>query len=240
MDVLNISRFLSNAGTTLAISISHLKKVASTCFSGNNKKTSPSRSLTGRFKIATFYPSCWLSTDFPFHPMKHLRFMRSYRSVNSRVRSVHVGSMQIFVAKFQEKKNKNNNPEGDLRTDKSKNGEGQQCESIWEHLRCHRLYLAAVPLLLFSLWEKVNVFSQKQRRFAGSWNVCLHIPSRPAFRNICCNICSAGFLITPVLFFSFFLFFVLSQSSQPHSPLFSGKEVCCLTWSQTRSVNWTE
>lgn len=99
------------------------------------------------------------------------------------------------------KKKKKKNPEGDLRTDKSKNGEGRQCESIWEHLHCHRLYLAAVPPLPFSLWEKVNVFSQKQRRFAGSWNVCLHIPSLPAFRNICCNICSAGFLITPALFF---------------------------------------
>lgn len=108
---------------------------------------------------------------------------------------------------FKEKQKKNQpNPEGNLRTDKSKNGEGQQCESIWEHLHCHRLYLAAVPPLPFSLWEKVNVFSQKQRRFAGTWNVCLHIPSRPAFRNICCNICSAGFLITPALFFLFSLF----------------------------------
>lgn len=117
--------------------------------------------------------------------------------------------MQIFSAKFQEKKN----PEGDLRTDKSKNGEGQQCESIWEHF--HWLYLTALPLLPFSLWEKVNVFSQKQRRFAGSWNVCLHIPSRPAFRNICCNICSAGFLIKLVLFFSsFFVLFCRSRLSR--------------------------
>lgn len=141
---------------------------------------------------------------------RNLGFMRSYLSVISRVRSVHVGSRQIFVAKFQEKRN----PECDLRTDKSKNGEGQQCESIWEHLHCHRLYLAAVPLLPFSLWEKVNVFSQKQRRFAGSWNVCLHIPSRPAFRNICCNICSAGFLITPALFSFFFCFVAVVSAAQ--------------------------
>lgn len=107
--------------------------------------------------------------------MKHLGFVRSHGRVNSRVRSVHVGSTQIFVAKFQEGKIKNLKATcGQTNQRMVKGDNANPSESSSTATGSTSQLCLCFP---FSLWEKVNVFFPKAAAFfAGSWNVCPHNP----------------------------------------------------------------